>query len=80
MIQFFYYNLSNVMKKVFAVVLFLIVITNVAIAQTVSYNTKTKKIHKVNCSSAISCTVNCVKIEKAQAIKRGGVPCKRCGG
>lgn len=53
---------------------------NIASAETVTYNTNTHKYHKITCKWAKKCTVNCIKIEKAQAIKRGGVPCKVCGG
>ena len=55
--------------------------TNVscACAQMVMYNTKTGKIHSLNCKWAKKCTVNCVKIDKKEVLKRGGVPCKVCG-
>jgi len=49
-------------------------------AETVIYNTKTGKYHKPSCSSAKRCTVNCVSIDKSEAIKKGGIPCKKCGG
>lgn len=49
-------------------------------AEPVMYNTQTKKIHQLWCRWAKKCTVNCIKIEKKEAIKRGGVPCKVCGG
>ena len=68
------------MKKLFSFLLFLLLLTNSALAQTVVFNTKTGKIHKPSCPSAKNCTVNCVKIDKKEAQSRGGVPCKRCGG
>ena len=49
-------------------------------AEMVMFNTKTYKYHSLNCKWAKKCTVNCVKIEKKIAIKRGGIPCKVCGG
>lgn len=47
---------------------------------TVTFNTKTKKIHRHNCKSAKACTVNCVVLEKNDAVDRGGLPCGNCGG
>lgn len=49
-------------------------------AETVMYNTQTHKYHQIWCRYAAKCTVNCIKLEKKEAIKRGGVPCKVCGG
>lgn len=49
-------------------------------AETVVYNVKTGKIHAVWCQWANKCTVNCIKIERKDAINRGGVPCKVCNG
>lgn len=46
----------------------------------VAFNTKTKKIHRVNCKSAKACTVNCVTLPKKEALKRGGTACGNCGG
>lgn len=69
------------MKKILT--LFIAICINLsvtAVAETVIYNTKTGKIHTTYCQHAKKCTVNCVKIEKKEAIKRGGVPCKVCGG
>ena len=50
------------------------------IAETVMYNTKTGKYHNLNCRWAKRCTVNCITMDREQAIKMGGVPCKVCGG
>ena len=44
------------------------------------FNTQTLKYHKLDCQWAKKCTVNCIKIDKKEAIKRGGKPCKVCGG
>ncbi len=49
-------------------------------AETVMFNTKTYKFHKPGCEWARKCTVNCIKIEKKEAVQRGGRPCKVCGG
>lgn len=46
----------------------------------VSFNTKSLKYHCPKCEWAVKCTVNCVKIKRSEAVKRGGVPCKVCGG
>lgn len=71
------------MKKLFSALLisafFLATPLSVS-AETVVFNTKTYKYHKISCRWAQKCTVNCVKIEKKQAQKQGGVPCKVCGG
>ncbi len=53
---------------------------NVADAKMVVFNTKTMKYHNVYCKWAQKCTVNCIKLEKEKAIKKGGRPCKVCGG
>jgi len=46
----------------------------------VVFNTKSLKYHTPNCKGAISCTKNCIAISKKDAVARGGVPCKMCGG
>lgn len=68
------------MKKLTALLCLLFFSVNVCLAQTVIYNVKTGKIHKISCPAAQKCTVNCIKIEKKEAQARGGVPCKKCGG
>lgn len=50
------------------------------LAELVMFNTQTKKFHSISCQWAKKCTVNCIKIERKEAIKRGGIPCKVCGG
>ena len=72
------------MKK-FIVVLFCAFIMNFSIclagyAEMVMFNLKTYKYHSLNCQWAKKCTKNCIKIDKKEAIKRGGIPCKVCGG
>ena len=49
-------------------------------AQTVAFNVKTLKFHKLECPHAQRCTANCIKIEKEKAKAIGGIPCKVCGG
>lgn len=48
--------------------------------EIVQFNAKTHKYHCPTCIWARRCTVNCVPLPKAEAIRRGGVPCKVCGG
>src|SRR2546426_7497860 len=48
--------------------------------EMVAFNTKTLKYHCLKCQWAVKCTQNCVTIKKSEAIKRGGVRCKVCGG
>jgi len=48
--------------------------------QTVYFNTKTLKFHHPSCRWAKRCTRNCILIPRSEAIRRGGVPCKVCGG
>jgi hypothetical protein len=47
---------------------------------TVYFNTVSKKFHRMDCHWAIMCTRNCIAISRAEAVRRGGVPCKVCGG
>ena len=46
----------------------------------VVFNTQSHKYHCATCEYAVRCTKNCVTITKEEAIKRGGVACKVCGG
>jgi hypothetical protein len=46
----------------------------------VAFNVQTLKYHGLACVWAQRSTRHCVTIERADAIKRGGVPCKVCGG
>ena len=48
--------------------------------EIVAFNTKSHKYHCLECTWAKKCTVNCVNIPRSEAIRRGGVPCKVCGG
>ena len=53
---------------------------SVALAETVIYNIQSGIYHNYSCASANRCTKNCIKIDKKEAIKRGGRACKNCGG
>ena len=71
------------MKKLFAsliTVFILFMTSSAAFAEAVMFNTQTLKYHKLGCQWAKRCTVNCIKIDRKEAIKRGGRPCKDCGG
>jgi len=70
------------MKKIFVlfVILILSAVNTSVLADVVVYNVKTGKIHSPGCQWAQKCTVNCVRMERAKALKSGGVPCKVCGG
>lgn len=72
------------MKKIFVLIMTALFISigthGIAFAESVMYNTETQKVHKVNCKWAKKCTVNCIKIERKDAYKKGGKPCKVCGG
>ena len=70
------------MKKFLSTLFLLLALlsNNVCFAETVVFNVKTHKYHSIYCEWALKCTKNCIKIDKKEAIKRGGVPCKICGG
>ena len=46
----------------------------------VTFNTQTHKYHGLTCVWAKKCTVHCIDIPRAEALRRGGIPCKVCGG
>ena len=46
----------------------------------VEFNTKSFKYHKPNCTWALKCTKHCISISKEEAIRRGGIACRYCGG
>lgn len=69
------------MKKALLTLLALFFIGNTqAFAYSVMYNVKSGKFHRIWCKWAQKCTQNCILIDKSKAEKRGGVPCKVCGG
>jgi hypothetical protein len=51
-----------------------------AAAGTVFLNTKSLIFHHDGCIAAKRCTVNCIWVSRSDAVKRGGRPCKLCGG
>lgn len=67
-------------KKFLSIFLITLFVQSVAFAETVVFNVETKKIHSISCPSAKKCTKSCIKIDRKEAVKRGGVPCKTCGG
>jgi hypothetical protein len=48
--------------------------------ETVSFNVKSHKFHCPSCRAARACTRNCIALPKSEALRRGGVACKICGG
>lgn len=44
------------------------------------FNVQSKIYHRASCSAARRCTRNCIVIKLSEARKRGGRPCKICGG
>jgi len=46
----------------------------------VYFNTQTHKYHDPSCRWAQRCTQHCILIPESEAIQRGGIPCKVCGG
>jgi hypothetical protein len=55
-------------------------LVGVATERMVMFNQHALKFHDPNCVWAHKCTRNCVSIPLSEAIRRGGVPCKVCGG
>ena len=71
------------MKKLIISIFVLLIVSlssTSAFAESVIFNWKTLKYHKPSCQWAKKCTVNCTKVDKKEAIKNGGRPCKVCGG
>ena len=55
-------------------------ISQQADSEIVTFNTESLKYHCPSCGWAQHCTRNCIEITRQEAISRGGVPCKICGG
>ncbi len=68
------------MKRFFTLLIIIsyLTFTPCAFADQVVYNVKTSKYHSPTCESAKRCTVNCIKIDRKEAVKMGGIPCKIC--
>lgn len=48
--------------------------------EVVFFNVRSHKYHCLTCGYARRCTANCIEVPVSEARKRGGVPCKICGG
>jgi hypothetical protein len=48
--------------------------------ETVYFNVQNHKVHKMSCVWGQRCTKHCIVIKRAEAYRRGGIPCKVCGG
>ena len=46
----------------------------------VFFNTQTFKYHCLTCKWAKKCTRHCIKLSRDEAVARGGIACKVCGG
>lgn len=46
----------------------------------VSFNVSTQRFHCPTCRHAIACTRNCREVPLSEALARGGVACRVCGG
>jgi hypothetical protein len=68
------------MIKRFLLIFTVCLFTGNAFAYSVYYNTNSHKYHQHSCEWAEKCTKNCISIDHTDAIRRGGVPCKVCGG
>ena len=72
------------MRRIAIAVLLVVLLFSLSVAATaddqVYFNTHTHKYHCLTCVWAKKCTANCVKISREEAIRRGGVACKICGG
>jgi hypothetical protein len=72
------------MRRIAIIALLVALVVSASFAATaddqVYFNTHTHKYHCLTCVWAKKCTSNCVKISREEAIRRGGVACKICGG
>lgn len=66
------------MKKIFISIICFLILSNICLAETVSFNVNSHKIHNSSCRY-YNCK-NCVKMERQKALKKGAKPCKVCGG
>lgn len=68
------------MKKILCLLIAICINLSVsALAETVIYNPTSGIYHKTGCHLGNRCK-KCIKIEKKEAQKQGGRPCKTCGG
>ena len=67
------------MKKLF-ILLICMFAWGTAMAHSVAFNTKSHIYHDHSCEWAHKCTKNCITLDSSDAKRRGGRPCKVCGG
>ena len=72
--------LAPLLVSLILVLLVASVTAPVAAEETVVFNTATLKYHCADCRYAKVCTSNCIRVPLSEAKRRGGVPCKVCGG
>lgn len=70
---------QNIIKKSIVPVICTLILCLPVSAETVLYNPNSCVYHKISCPHAKRCKCG-LKIDKKQAIKKGGRPCKTCGG
>lgn len=62
------------------IILLCVFVCGAAMAHSVAFNTNTHIYHDHSCIWAKRCTKNCINIDSSEAKRRGGRPCKVCGG
>lgn len=67
------------MKRLITILLCMFICESV-LAYSVAYNKKSHVYHDHSCEWAVKCTKNCITIDSTEARRRGGRPCKVCGG
>lgn len=69
----------TITKNVFLLLCAIACLGSVAFAETVTFNTKHKVFHtNPTCPDIIKCTTNCIPVDRAKALKRGGRICMHC--
>ncbi|MCL1902370.1 MAG: hypothetical protein FWG18_01935 [Alphaproteobacteria bacterium] len=68
------------MKRFLLVLMLFLSFSANAFARDVMFNVKSYKYHSPGCEHAHKCTKNCIRIDHTDAQRRGGIPCKVCGG
>lgn len=72
--------ISRCKMKRLLIFLFCVFVSASAMAHSVAYNKSSHIYHRHSCEWAQRCTKNCITIDSADAKRRGGRPCKVCGG
>jgi len=72
----------NILRSIFLLCAFLLPLSiqGQNLDSPVMFNVQTHKYYHPSCVWAQRCTKNCVLVTKAEAVRRGGVACKVCGG